>query len=398
MRLSDLVDDLDLPDTWVADTAWPQAVRRTRRRRAVVGVTAAAAVAAVVVGVSLVSRSGTSTAPPATPPTAVPSDVVGTAIVTTDLTGPELGGDELERLVDQAAVYGSAAAPLPLSEHPVDHAVFAVGRGDAEVLVMGPDARYRTVDAPGLVPARYPHSRVNPLTSMSLSPDATRLALPQPDELAVVDLRTGSVERFPVRGITNIQASWVSDDEVLVVRALVETGLVVDLATGSVTPSAYGPATDFAADERPLTWPHGIQLDGLTHLTWGDGSTVTTTFDVDSLRGPVAPVLGDGFAVGPGYVDFGSGAPSTGPVVVDTSTGDPLAFQPTGRTVDTTLLGLEDDGQVLMAVRQGGTAVVTRWDWRTLTLDPLLMLPGGDPYSRFALAWGHGWDELEAAN
>ena len=57
MKLADLVDQLDLPETDVSAGAWDAACRRTRRRRAaVVGVSAALVL--VVVGVSAVSLRG----------------------------------------------------------------------------------------------------------------------------------------------------------------------------------------------------------------------------------------------------------------------------------------------------------------------------------------------------
>ena len=67
MRLIDLVDRLDLPETDVAAGAWDAAVRRTRRRRAaIVGV--GAALVLVVVGVSALSfRGEPKRAEPATP-------------------------------------------------------------------------------------------------------------------------------------------------------------------------------------------------------------------------------------------------------------------------------------------------------------------------------------------
>jgi hypothetical protein len=69
MRLHDVVDQLDLPTTHIADRAWDAAARRVRRRRAAVVTTTATAVAVVLVATFATTHSDDGSRPPANTPT-----------------------------------------------------------------------------------------------------------------------------------------------------------------------------------------------------------------------------------------------------------------------------------------------------------------------------------------
>ena len=64
-----------------------------------------------------------------------------------------------------------------------------------------------------------------------LDESATRLAIPQPDGLVVVDLTTGSAERYDVPGLQSY-AIWHDAAHVLVAHRDLGTGTVVDLPPG----------------------------------------------------------------------------------------------------------------------------------------------------------------------
>lgn len=69
MRLHDVVDQLDLPATHIADRAWDAAARRVRHRRAAVVATTATAVAVVLIATFATTQGDDGSQPPANTPT-----------------------------------------------------------------------------------------------------------------------------------------------------------------------------------------------------------------------------------------------------------------------------------------------------------------------------------------
>jgi hypothetical protein len=293
---------------------------------------------------------------------------------------------EVEGLV---TVPGSAAPP-GISTDPVAHAALAINDPGlrSRVLVFGEDGRWREVDVPGLVPAgtqaQYPRPILRPT---SLSPDATRLALPQPNALIIVDLSHGTSRRYDVPGPANLYPVWIDDTHVLLTPEGARHGTVVDLTDGSRSPSPYGETTAFA-DGTTLTWDAG----GPTHstLVWGDGRRVRTLGDNGGGFFPQPPLVRDDVVVGVGGLYSDDQALSFGTIgvnVVDGSTGKVLAYLPLtrGEGTDVKLLGWDGDLPLIGIPHPGVVNLdVFAWDWRHASLDPVASVGAPD------VAWGTG--------
>lgn len=376
MRIAELVESLDLPPTQVAERAWDDAHRRVRRRRGGVAAGAAAVAVAGAVGITVMSRSDHEASPsPSPPPTH--SVAPSTAPLVQDLLTDGRWRAELADM-DYARFSGNLDRAVPLSANPVGRAVLAMGDPDdeSEALVLGEDGRWRRVVVPGLVPAIDDGTGdTEPvLRPTSLSPDATRLALPQPNGLVVVDLADGSSRRYDVPGPGNVFALWADDDHVLVAEETARNGTLVDLRDGSMGRSAYGPTTAFLGDTT-LTWGTGFRD---TALHWEDERNVDT--DANNMGGffPQPPLVHDDVVVGVmGVVEDGGELPSStwGVVAVDGSTGRVLAYLPVTHTKGTAslLFGWDGDKPIIgVPIPQEMSGLfVFAWDWRGGELNPI---------------------------
>ena len=225
MNLRELIDEVDVPATRVAEGTWETARGRVRRRRWVTAGAAGLAVATVAVAVSVLPGGQQADGPgpvdsPAPSPT-VPVEMV--------VTVPDWGALVVNRVPSPAA-----NADL-LSENPVDRAslVMADPNDGAGALVLGDDGEWRRLDVPDLDPVRNGIHVRAAVRSTSLDETATQLAIPQPDGLFVVDLTTGDAERYDVPG-QNTYAIWHDASHVLVAGESGTTGTLVDLDTGEV--------------------------------------------------------------------------------------------------------------------------------------------------------------------
>jgi hypothetical protein len=364
--------------------------RRVRRRRGALAAGAAAVAVTCVVGVAAVTDRGPDTSPSPAPAPMTPSRSVGPhpAPVVQWLWLRGHWHSALEDM-DFGRIPGSSAPPS-LSTDPVGHAALAINDPGltSRVLVLGDDGRWREVDVPGLVPAGnhelYPRAILRPT---SLSPDATRLALPQPNALVVVDLTQGTSRRYDVPGPANLYPVWIDRTHLLLTPEGARHGTVVDLTHGTHTPSPYGETTAFA-DDTTVTWDAG----GPTHstLVWGDGRRVRTLGDNGGGFFPQPPLVRNGVVVGVGGIYSDDQAPSFGTIginVVDGSTGRVLAYLPLtrGKGTDAILLGWESD-RPLIGIPQPGVVNldVFAWDWRHGSLDPVGSVGARD------VSWGSG--------
>jgi hypothetical protein len=388
MRIAELVESLDLPQTQVAERAWDHARRRVRRRRGVAAGGAAALAVASVLGIVGVSGRDHRAAPAPAPTNPTPSVEQRTAPLVQWLWLRGHWRSEVSDL-DFSRIPGSAAPP-GLSTDPVGHAALAINDPGlrSRVLVLGEDGRWREVDVPGLVPAGtqklYPRPILRPT---SLSPDATRLALPQPDALVVVDLTQGTSRRYDVPGPANLYPVWIDETHVLVTAEAARHGTVVDLTDGTLAAAPYGETTAFA-DGTTVTWGPG----GPTHstLVWGDGRRVHTLGDNGGGFFPQPPLVRDDVVVGVGpvYSDDRTAAFGTiGINVVDGSSGKVLAYLPLtrGEGTQATLLGWAGDRPLVGIPHPGVVNLdVFAWDWRHASLDPVASVPATD------VSWGTG--------
>jgi hypothetical protein len=389
MTFFDLLEQLELPPTQVAEAAWDEAHRRVVRRR---GVTAGAAAATAVVATVAVFAglgSGKDAAPsPAPPPT------TATTPAPVPLTQRLVIGGAWRSVL---AYFPRLSLPslnnaTPLSTDPIERASLAIAdpRDEAGALVLGEDGGWRRVDSAGLVPVTDDAGYTSPIVRpTSLSPDASRLALPQPNALVVVDLTDGSFRRYDVPGPANTYAIWADDDHVLVAEETASHGTLVDLGDGSLKGSSYGPSTAFL-DDTTLTWAWSSDFQ-YSELDWGNRRDVRTRADNGAGFFPEPPLVKGEVVVGVGGVyGAGAGLPvnTNGIVAVDGSTGDVLAYLPTtrGKGNASVLLGWDDDRPIIgLSIPQESTGLyVVSWDWRHGELVPLGHIPSD------WVSWGSG--------
>lgn len=376
MNLRELIDEVEVPATRVAEGTWERARGRVRRRRWLTAGAAGLAVAAVAVAVSVLPGSERADGP---------ADPPSTEMV---ITTPDW---------DALAVNRVPPPPPdadPLSENPVRHAALVMADADdeADAYVLGDDGDWRRLDVAGLVPVGVDDVFTTPVVrATGLDDNATRLAIPQPGGLVVVDLTSGSAARYDVPGSPSY-VSWLDDSHVLVADGRAPTGKVVDLADGSVERSPYGPSTRVLADGSALTWNGRGPLEG------SDGRIVTTPANNAAGYYPQPPLVRDGIVIGqhqrnsvrnpppgnpPAALSEGSGL-----VAVDGDTGEPVAYLPLGDDIEaTSLLGWAGDLPVVGLVGLEDDVLQTRvaaWDYRNGELYPLAVLPSS------WVAWGVG--------
>ncbi|MFT3873252.1 MAG: hypothetical protein QM714_11500 [Nocardioides sp.] len=383
MRLADLVDQMELPETRVAEGAWDAARRRTRRRRTAVA--GAATVVMLVAAMSALSLRGGAGSTPPTGPAHTPTSSPPDDAPRTDAAGMTgIDHAHTQRLLTRAWWAGLDTVPrldpgatTELAEDPMTEGVFATVDPDNEAvpIVLGADGQWRRIDLPGLVPIDDGGGYTSPvIRPTAFSPDGTRLALPQPDSLVVVDLTDGSRRTYPMPAAFLAYAVWVDDTHVWVAAETDTAGTVVDLDSGHQSPSSLGPSTAYV-DGDTLSWGrNGGSLD------WGARPDVPTLGNNDGGLFPYPPLVRAGVVVGDMAVNrrmVGTEDPSlgNGVVAVDATTGDVLAFLPTGQGVDLeVLLGWQGDLPVLGLRDDTGkypSTVIAAWDYRTGHLEPL---------------------------
>jgi hypothetical protein len=271
VKIAELVESLDLPQTHVAERAWDDGQRRVRRRRGIVAAGGAAIAVAGVVAVTM--GNGPDREPAPTPrPSPTRTTEPRTAPLVQDLLTHGHWRAELTDM-DYQMFDGNLAHATPLSTDPMERAALAMADPDDEAgaFVLGEDGRWRRVDVPGLDAVHHSGSYTSPaLRPTALSPQATHLALPQPNALVVVDLTTGTDRHYDVPGPGNTYAIWADASHVLVVQGGADHGTMVDLRDGSRSPSPYGPSTRFLRNDN-LTWSIADELGLHSVLRWGDG-------------------------------------------------------------------------------------------------------------------------------
>jgi hypothetical protein len=387
MRIAELVESLDLPQTRAAERAWDDGRRRVRRRRGGLAATAAGLAVASVVGVVVLTGGDHHRTPAPTPAPTTSSPTGRAPVVQRLVVGGAWRSLVADFPLDRLPGFGNLP---PLVSDPVSHAalVMTAPGDDTLPLVLGAeDHLWRQVQRPRLVPVRHSPGYLSPVVRPgSLSPDATLLAIPQPDALVVVDLTDGSHRTYDVPGKLNTFVTWVDSGHVLVVQGGARHGVVVDLTDGSIEQTTYGPTTAFLGGDT-LTWaPDALHSD----LRWGDGRVVPTDANNAGGFSPEPPLVRNDVVVGVMCVCSGGvGLPFTtwGIVAVDGSTGKVLAYLPLTHTKGTRslLLGWDGDNPVIgLSIQQSsGYLYVFSWDWRHGELRPIVRV--GD-----CTSWGTG--------
>lgn len=396
----------DLPETRVAAGAWRDASRRLRHRRrsvvvATAGVTSAIVVASVLGGPRSTPRPGdpaSNSPPPSLPSGSTSGPTPGPTVgeITDAIKMPRWSPAQLTGKVDLGLPerVDLTAPRTPLSKDPVAHALLSVevGSGSPAVAVLGDDGRWRTVDTRLQLARDSGNYTMPPLRPTSLSADGTRLAIPQPDELVVVDLTTGRSRRYAVPGYKAF-VIWRDDGHVLVTSEEDEqappdrkSGDLVSLADGSIEKVPFDATTAFLPDGRALRWSRSNLYPRTTTMVEYAGTTVVrrvrTAGTNDAGLFPLPPLVNDRAVVGQWSshrVDVRTGQyEGNGIVVVDRTTGVPLALLPTNTAKgdDSQLLGWIGDTSMLLGLPAGDRLHLVLWDYANRTLAGVSMVEG----------------------
>lgn len=280
----------------------------------------------------------------------------------------------------------TAQGSTPLSTDPVNRAVAAVQEPDpgAHVYVLGDDGRWRVLDIVALVDARDAGGNGGPaMRPGALSPDGTRLAIPQPQSLVVVDLTAATYRRYHVPGF-NETATWTADGtHVLLGTEERWDGVLVDLADGSTTEVPYHPLDSaFAPDDTAVElWQRPNDLPPYRLKRYGpSGLLESMPLDVDAANGFYQTIISaksgaiamvrevDGWSGSRGPEEWG------GALVLGLHSGEPLAELPVhdaGVLFDTTPLGWLDSDTLVVRLKND----VVAWDYKTGDLERVTQLP-----------------------
>lgn len=391
MNLRELVDTVEVPETRVADDAWMLATRRLARRRTI----AAAAVSGMAVAVVLVAvDAATPETKRQAPGVGSPSPSVTTSAEADQHLPVTITRPDWEALGGAPELAPGADVPA-LSEDPVDHAALVMGdpADQAAAFVLGDDGRWRRLDVEGGIgpttDGLYTSSMVRPT---GLNADGTRLAIPQPGQLVVVDLTTGEATRFGARG-PNHFVLWVDDTHVLVGLEGAESGTLVDTTTGEVQKSDLGPTSRVTNDGDSLTWPQGD-----SSYVWKGGTRTSVVVNggvyesAPLVRDELALITTAGRSVRTPPLPYPPAVMlrEVGIAAVDLPSGDPVGFiplSPTAKGTSSVLLGWRGEDPVLALVNETMSSIRTFlvvWDVHRGAFEPLATLPSWD------VSWGIG--------
>ena len=285
-------------------------------------------------------------------------------------------------------ITGSGIGLPLLSQDPVARALAAVttqGSDGTGIAVLGDDGGWRLVDVP-LTRVRDAGGYSSPaLSPQSLSPDGTMLAVPQPQELVMIDLSTGSTTRYDVPGL-NKSVLWTPDGTgVLLTTEERDGGSLVDLDAVTVTHVVYGRLTTFSPDGTALKMSYAYPDQLRTYTADGrllrvvNGVPIMAASLID--EGPVA----NGSALAGVYEAGGYTAPRSpqewgGVLVVDENTADPLTLLPIhdyGELVMTGVIDWLGDTTLLLRVTTDASkqAHLITWNYTTGDLQRVSTMP-----------------------
>jgi hypothetical protein len=400
--LTEAAEKVTAPD--LAEVVWARA-RRTRRRRQVGAL--ALAIAGVAATALLLPRvgdrtgdvthrvpgpspstPGPTTPPPPSEPPETPGSPPGVDPSIMQEVWTPSRSDSLAWLPSLLphSLNPTAQGSTPLSTDPLNRAVAAVQEPDpgAHVYVLGDDGRWRVLDIVDLVDARDAGGNGGPaMRPSALSPDGTRLAIPQPQALVVVDLTAARYRRYQLPGF-NETATWAADGtHVLLGTEERRDGVLVDLADGSTTTVPYHPQdTAYAPDGTAVElWQRPNDLPPYRLKRYGpSGLMESKPLDVDAQNGWYHIIISvdveaiamvrevNGWSGPRGPEEWG------GALVLDLHSGEPLAELPvhdTGVLFDTTPLGWLDSDTLVVRLKND----VVAWDYKTGELERITQLP-----------------------
>ncbi len=392
----------DVPAPDLAASTWARARRTRRRRRTGAVALVAAAAAVIVVGVRTVDNDAARQDPADTPSE---PDAVTTTPPEQSSNPPDSAPEGIDPAVVQPAWAPQrwdslpwADTALPRSLDPTTGSVVSTpaatavavvqlptGQGST-LYVLGADGAWHELEGVDIGPVEDAGGyTASALGVTGLSPDGTRLAVPQPHELLVIDLSDVSVDIFDVPGFPTAAAVWTPDgDEVLLGTEAHPDGVLVDVTDGSTTSVPYQPdRAVFAADGTAVeAWSRPTDLPPYELRRYppdgSDPQAEPLVVDPAPWPGAVATIGGDGVIVAATEVDSW-GIPRgpeewPGVVVLDAETAEPLAMLPW--RLDSpmnrmTPLGMLDDDTVLVRFADK----VVAWDYVSGDLSRVGELP-----------------------
>lgn len=236
--INDLLDQasrhVSAPASTLAGGAWARAVRVRGRRRSVVAAVAVVALLSVTLTALHVGLPATERGGPDLAEKGVADHM------------PASPGRRALPSLPASGLVPPADRALPLTQWPATRAVAVVqpagtedGKPPMPLYVLDTDGSWRFVDGVALVSTRdNSGNESDPLRPTSISPSGRHIAVPQPDEVVIVDVTTGGRHRIALPGL-NLEVVWRSDDLVLVSSEGVTHA--VDRVAGTARPVLAGP-------------------------------------------------------------------------------------------------------------------------------------------------------------
>lgn len=327
MNLADVLDRAtdEVAASGLAATAWGEAQARRRRRRVVLG---AAAAALVVVGASAGLATLRDDSPPRPVGPSTPSISPSDGVPADDPVGRRwdpltLVDDPVRRSVLPARL-DPPEQPPNVADAPMEAAVLAWPEVGQDLKLLGTDGGWRCVKGT----ADDVDGTIGRLLRPALTHDGTKVAVATNDGVLVVDVATGD-ERLvpwpaPLAGPGDDPPSlrWLPGDDGLLVLHWKDTW-VMEL-DGSFRKASYGGryGSGLAVDPAGTVVERRTELDDLR--VWRGEDLVSTA--------PTSYQWGERYAAGFGLVALTGGGGRLpgdgGPIVLDATTGDVLAYHP----------------------------------------------------------------------
>ncbi|MCM0620174.1 hypothetical protein [Nocardioides bruguierae] len=306
-RLLALREDLDLPETRVAEGAWETGRTRQRRRRAAGAVAGVAAVAVIAAGTALVG-GGTTDAGRIGPASTVPSTSLPSATATSgpvtpmgEFRGLGVGGAVVTRaglggLAEEAAsvtLQGRSAGTVSEAIEVVGGALpdWAASSSDGVLICWAGGEQALVAD---------PTQQLRP---DSFSPTGALLATFSDQGLEVLDLVDGGGSTYPFDSLGDLadvgpdalQLTWADDEHLLIAEARsayedagTPRAVLLDAVTGDVTATALSGGTVYL-DGSPIVLHASRAYTGST-VWWSRAGNLGMT--------TLLPLAADGLVAG----------------------------------------------------------------------------------------------------
>jgi hypothetical protein len=356
------------------------------------------------------SRSG---GPTTTPPEDWPEGVPPPSVIDPDVVQEPWTADRWHQLPWSTTALPRVLDPFAadttsLAADPVGRALAAVqpysDSGRSPIYLLGEDDRWRVQDLVEVKPTLdADRIRGTPMGVGALSADGTKLALPQPHELIVIDLTTNTARHHRLPGLHQ-EATWLPDGHQVLLSSVPydswrnghyrKFNVVVDVESGSWERVPYDQRfTSYADDGTPVVAHQAdsrFSYELRRYEPDGDMEPVPMAVDVFEDSRAILSAGSDAVVVMRDVVSNTIPRPAgawPGPTVLDIDSGEALAQLPTRgfeMLIKSYPLGWVDEDTALLWLDDRLVA----WDYESGELRRVTRLveTGGWPYVSIATA------------